>query len=84
MQDKSANQLYRESKSSLPFKEWIEREKNKGKFIKNQLLKDVTGQEDDPQPEVAKASFDLGIPKTVLIAGIVVIVGAVLYNRYKK
>lgn len=34
-QIKSANQLYRESGSSLPFKQWIEREKAKGIFIPN-------------------------------------------------
>lgn len=32
---KSANQLYRESGSTLPFKQWIEREKSKGIFIPN-------------------------------------------------
>lgn len=32
---KSANQLYRESGSTLPFKQWIEREKAKGIFIPN-------------------------------------------------
>jgi hypothetical protein len=34
-QIKSANQLYRESGSTLPFKQWIEREKEKGIFIPN-------------------------------------------------
>jgi hypothetical protein len=32
---KSANQLYRESGTTLPFKEWIEREKAKGVHIPN-------------------------------------------------
>ena len=32
---KSANQLYRESGTTLPFKEWIEREKAKGIYIPN-------------------------------------------------
>jgi hypothetical protein len=32
---KSANQLYRESGTTLPFKEWIEREKAKGIHIPN-------------------------------------------------
>jgi hypothetical protein len=32
---KTANQLYRESGTTLPFKEWIEREKAKGIYIPN-------------------------------------------------
>jgi hypothetical protein len=35
MTQKSANQLYRESGSTLSFKEWIEREKSKGVHIPN-------------------------------------------------
>lgn len=33
--EKSANQLWKESNTSLSFKEWIEREKSKGIFIPN-------------------------------------------------
>jgi len=46
-QIKSANQLYRESGSILPFKQWIEREKAKGVFIPNinanEEMKNVVG-----------------------------------------
>lgn len=35
MTEKSANQLYKESKSTLSFKDWIEREKAKGVQIPN-------------------------------------------------
>jgi len=35
MTQKSANQLYKESGTNLSFKEWIEREKNKGVNIPN-------------------------------------------------
>ena len=43
----SANKIYKESGSSLPFKDWLEREKNKGKFIPNaQALKEFKEVED--------------------------------------
>jgi hypothetical protein len=35
IETKSANQLYKESGSTLPFRQWIEREKAKGIFIPN-------------------------------------------------
>lgn len=35
---KSANELYRESGSKLPFKEWLTREKEAGTFIFNKKL----------------------------------------------
>lgn len=84
MQEKTANQLYKESNTSLPFKEWIQREKDKGKFIQNQLLKDVVNQEKTPEEQNMKASFSLGVPHWVLISGIIVVVGAIVYDRYKK
>ena len=39
--EKSANQLWRESGTSLSFKDWIQREKDKGVQIKNKLLENV-------------------------------------------
>jgi hypothetical protein len=41
--EKSANQLWRESGTSLSFKDWIQREKDKGVQIKNKLLENVVG-----------------------------------------
>lgn len=39
---KTANQLYKESGSTLPFKDWIEREKSKGVHIPNEdVNKDI-------------------------------------------
>ena len=40
---KSANQLWRESGTSLSFKDWLDREKEKGKFIPNKKFKGVDG-----------------------------------------
>jgi hypothetical protein len=40
---KSANQLWKESNTTLSFKDWLEREKQKGKFIPNKKFKSVDG-----------------------------------------
>jgi hypothetical protein len=40
---KSANQLWKESNTTLSFKDWLEREKQKGKFIPNKKFKGVDG-----------------------------------------
>jgi hypothetical protein len=40
---KSANQLWKESNSTLSFKDWLEREKNKGIFIPNRKFLSVNG-----------------------------------------
>lgn len=40
---KSANQLWKESNTTLSFKDWLDREKNKGKFIPNKKFLSVNG-----------------------------------------
>jgi hypothetical protein len=40
---KSANQLWKESNTTLSFKDWLDREKQKGKFIPNKKFKGVDG-----------------------------------------
>ena len=40
---KSANQLWKESNTTLSFKDWLEREKNKGNFIPNKKFLGVNG-----------------------------------------
>lgn len=81
--EKTANQLYKESGTSLPFKEWIEREKDKGIFIKNQVLANAVGQ-DQETTEFNPSKFDLGIPKWVLVSGVLIIIGAFSYKYFKK
>lgn len=41
--EKSANQLWKESNTSLSFKDWLEREKSKGVFIPNKKFKAFNG-----------------------------------------
>ena len=40
---KSANQLWKESNTTLSFKDWLEREKEKGKFIPNKKFLNANG-----------------------------------------
>lgn len=40
---KSANQLWKESNTSLSFKDWLDREKQKGNFIPNKKFKGFDG-----------------------------------------
>lgn len=40
---KSANQLWKESNTTLSFKDWLEREKDKGIFIPNRKFSNVNG-----------------------------------------
>jgi len=41
--NKSANQLWKESNTTLSFKDWLDREKEKGKFIPNKKFKGIDG-----------------------------------------
>ncbi len=74
---KTANQLYRESGSELPFKEWINVQKSLGREL--------------PSPnKVGEANFQnmdgknwLGIATPIIVVGLVV-VGGLLYLKYRK
>jgi phage anti-repressor protein len=66
---KSANQLWKESNTTLSFKDWLEREKTKGKFIPNKKFLGVdalnTEQTDRILEEAnAKAVDSLGLNST--------------------
>jgi hypothetical protein len=81
----SANKIYKESGSSLPFKDWLEREKNKGKFIPNaQALKEFKNFDGDAmteeQPNIkGKFMSDDALRNTLLILGL----GIGIYLFYK-
>ncbi len=81
----TANQLFKQSNTSLSFKEWIEREKEKGVLMKNALLDDVNQGLKAPEEEnKGVAKLDIGIPSWVLVSGVVIIISALVYKRYKK
>jgi hypothetical protein len=94
LSDKSANQLWKESGTTLSFKDWIQREKEKGMLIPNKLVNDSialikssVGIEDSNDSVVLKdkSSNDvLGLNKWAIISSILIIGGAVAYTIYKK
>jgi hypothetical protein len=83
---KTANQLYRESGSTLSFKEWIEREKAKGTEMINQEIADAIArlQAGEPQVQENPSATWYGLNKNVWIFGGLVIAGAIAYTIYKK
>jgi hypothetical protein len=67
--NKSANQLWKESNTTLSFKDWLDREKQKGKFIPNKKFKGVDGVDTAELDKVleeanAKAVDSLGLNST--------------------
>ena len=83
--EKSASQLWRESGTSLSFKDWIQREKDKGVEIKNKLLEDVVDsfKEANETDTIKTKRFDFGIPKWVVYTGVSILTFAVVYKLYK-
>ena len=85
----SANQQYKLSGSILPFKDWINREKEKGEVIPKSGISDVLEAEDyssagvEPIKEPKKTTV-LGLSKPILLLSALVIVGAVAYKYYYK
>ena len=91
----SANQQYKLSGSTLPFKDWLNREKEKGEVIPKSGVSDVVRDallnsnlikefDVEPAPNVEKKSTVLGLSKPILILSALVIVGAVAYKYYYK
>lgn len=85
----SANQRYKQSGTSLPFSEWIEREKAKGivipqKGVTDVYMKAVQGLEkNDEQNPVSTPPKILGLDKRILIISGVIILSAIAYKYYK-
>jgi|694.fasta_scaffold00522_12 hypothetical protein len=92
---KSANQLWKESGTTLSFKDWIQREKEKGMLIPNKLINDsialIKSRVGIRDSEISNVSLEQGTSKTVLglnklaiISSVLIIGGALAYNFYKK
>tara|TARA_B110000046_G_scaffold124377_1_gene130787 strand:+ start:89 stop:394 length:306 start_codon:yes stop_codon:yes gene_type:complete len=91
----SANQQYKLSGSVLPFKDWINREKEKGEVIPKSGISDViedallldaedySGAGVEPKKQDKKTTV-LGLSKPILLLSALVIVGAVAYKYYYK
>jgi hypothetical protein len=97
--DKSANQLWKESGTSLSFANWLQREKDKGNFIPNkgiildtdEIVADSTAtirnvlNLDKPEAVDAKnANTVFGLNKWVLLLSLAIIGGAIGYKIYQK
>lgn len=84
---KSANVLYRESNTSLSFKEWVAREKQKGVFMKNATLQNVIESSKEAFTE-KKSNFDnkkfLGISKTAIAISVAIVTVAICVSIYQK
>jgi hypothetical protein len=92
---KSANQIWKESGTTLSFADWIQREKEKGNFLPNKMVSDITesikdslGIANPSNPALtAKPNTSgkvAGLSKWVLVGSLVVITGAVIYSVVKK
>ena len=97
--NKSANQLWKESNTTLSFKDWIEREKEKGEIIPNKKFKGIDGMETDyldtkkfeevlgirkSNSPVLDNNKVFGLNKWLLLSSLAVIAGAVAYKIYTK
>lgn len=87
----SANQQYKLSGSTLPFKDWLNREKEKGEVIpksgvtdviQDAIETDMIGKKE--KEESNKSKTILGLSKPILMLSALVIVGAVAYKYYYK
>jgi hypothetical protein len=88
----SANRLWKESGSNLPFKDWLEREKAKGEFIPNiQAQEEFNNADGDDEPQAPqgnplKGKLETGsiIGKNLLIIGALAIGVYFIYKTYYK
>jgi len=92
MKLKSANQRYKESGSSLPFKQWIEREKAKGIVIPQigvtDVVDEMVNEMNQSTTESIKENLEpkkvLGLDKKILVISGLLIVGAIAFNYYRN
>ena len=95
--EKSANQRWKESGSTLTFKEWIDRENKKKDGIENFLpfdstdsinpddvIKETIQSMDDKQRETEDKSKILGLDKTTLVFSTILIAGSLTYFFIKR
>jgi hypothetical protein len=87
----SANAMYKQSGSTLSFKDWLEREKSKGKFIPNiqaqMEFENADGAEQTAQQDLKDAGqLQVGsiVGKNLLISLAIVAGGILIYKYYKK
>lgn len=86
----SANAMYKQSGSTLSFKDWLEREKSKGKFIPNiqaqMEFENADGGQTAQEDIKGAGNLEIGsiIGKNLLITLVIVAGGLLVYRYYKK
>lgn len=85
----SANQRWKQSGTSLSFKEWINREKAKGVVIPQKGVTDVyltalNNQSDDNSNERNEPKTVVSLSRNILLISGLVIIGAVAFNYFKN
>ena len=95
---KSANQLWKESGSTLSFKNWLQREKDKGRFLPNKQLVEFNSVDGDStstssqeliQETLKKNKSNdvpskIGLDKFVIIGSVALILGGIAFKIYQK
>lgn len=96
---KSANQIWKESGSTLSFKNWLQREKDKGRFLPNKQLMEFNSQDNEKtlsssQKLIQEAlknksnanpkEVTKGLSKAVILVSATLILGAVAFKIYQK
>jgi hypothetical protein len=95
---KSANQLWKESNSTLSFKNWLQREKDKGRFLPNKQLMEFNSFDSEEDlsssqqliQETLKSNKSnvvpnkVGLSKIVIMTSIALVLGGIAYKIYQK
>lgn len=96
---KSANQIWKESGSTLSFKDWLQREKDKGRFLPNKTLSEFNSIEGDvatlnvnadvitekkSKSKVVSKNYYFDVAKIAVIVAVGFIIGGFAFNYYKK
>ena len=81
---KTANQLYRESGTTLSFAEWLEREKAKGTEMMNAEIKAAIERLNNGQKQRTQATNDLGLNKGIVVLGVMFIGAAIVWAMFNK
>ena len=95
---KSANQIWKESGSTLSFKNWLQREKDKGRFLPNKQLMEFNSIDGDSElsdnqkiiQETLKKNKSnevpnkVGLDKVVIMGSVLLVLGGIAYKIYQK
>lgn len=96
---KSANQIWKESGSTLSFKNWLQREKDKGRFLPNKQLMEfnfiegedsISSSQQLIQETLKNKSKSIpkkapyGLSKPVIYISATLVLGAIAFQIYQK